>query len=80
MLQVTFLPAPSALPSCTPVSDHAQGRAWPSIAQTPSLAAADVYSIFDVLNIFCAHWFINRAHILSLALFAQKAGEGNEVS
>jgi len=80
MLQVSFLPAPSALPSCAPVSDHARGRARPSVAQTPSLDAVDVYSVFDVLNIFCVRWFVNRAHILSLALFAQKAGEGNEVT
>ena len=80
MSQVSFLPAPSTLPSCAPVSDHAQGRARPSVAQTPSLAAADVYSVFDVLNVFCARWFVNCAHILSLALFAQKAGEGNEVT
>ena len=80
MLQVTSLPAPSGLPSCAPVSDHAWGRARPSVAQTPSLAAADVYSVFNVLNIFCARWFVNHAHILSLALFAQKAGKGNKVS
>jgi len=80
MSQVSFLPAPSALLSCAPISDHAQGRARPSVAQTPSLAAVDVYSIFNVLNIFCACWFVNCAHLLSLALFAQKAGKGNEVS
>ena len=80
MSQVSSLPAPSALPSCAPVSDHARGRARPSVAQTPLSAAVDVYSVFDVLNIFRARWFINRPHILSLALFAQKAGEGNEVT
>ena len=80
MSQVSSLPAPSALPSCAPVSDHARGRARPSVAQTPLSAAVDVYSVFDVLNIFHARWYINRPHILSLALFAQKAGEGNEVT
>jgi len=80
MLQVSFLPAPSAPPSCAPVSDHAQGQAQPSVAQTTPLATVDVYSVFDVLNIFRARWFLNRAHLLSLVLFAQKAGEGNEVS
>ena len=77
---MSSLPAPSALPSCAPVSDHARGRARPSVAQTPLSAAVDVYSVFDVLNIFRARWYINRPHILSLALFAQKAGEGNEVT
>ena len=80
MLQVSSLPAPSALPSCAPISNHARGRARPSIAQTPLSAAVDVYSVFDVLNIFRAQWFVNRPHILSLALFAQKAREGNEVT
>ena len=80
MSQVSSLPAPSTLLSCAPVSDHARGRARPSIAQTSLSAAVDVYSVFDMLNIFRARWFINRLHILSLALFTQKAGEGNEVT
>ena len=80
MLQVSSLPAPSALPSCAPVSNHARGQAQPSIAQIPSSAAVDVYSIFDMLNIFYAYWFINCMQILSLALFTQKAREGNKVT
>ena len=80
MLQVSSLPAPSTLPSCAPISDHARGQAQPSVAQTLPSATIDVYSIFDVLNIFHAHWFINHLHILSLALFTQKAGEGNKVT
>ena len=80
MLQVISLPAPSALPSCAPVSNHARGQARPSIAQTPLSAAVNICSIFDMLNIFHAHWFINCTYILSLALFAQKAREGNKVT
>ena len=80
MLQASSLPAPSALPSCAPISNHARGRARPSITQIPSSAAINIYSIFDMLNIFHACWFINRLHILSLALFTQKAREGNKVT
>jgi len=80
MSQVSFLPAPSALLSYAPVSDYAWGQAQPSVTQTPSAATINVYSVFNVLNIFCARWFVNHTHILSLALFAQKAGEGNKVT
>ena len=80
MSQVSPLPAPSALLSCGPISDHTRGWARPSIAQTPPSATVNVYSIFDVLNIFCGCWFVNCLHLLSLALFAQKAGEGNKVT
>ena len=72
--------ATSTPPSCAPVSDHARGRARPSIAQTSSSAAVDVHSVFDVLNLFRARWFLNRDHLLSLVVFAQKVDTGNEIS
>jgi len=75
--------APSVTPSlpCAPVSDHARGWAQPSIAQEDTLASiATDYSVFDVLNLFCACWFINCDHILSLVVFAQKADDGNNIS
>ena len=36
-------------------------------------------SVFDVLNIFRARWFLNREHLLSLILSAVKGGDDNEV-
>ena len=33
-----------------------------------------------MLNLFCAHWFLNHNHILSLVVFAQKADNGNAIS
>ena len=77
---MSSLPATSTLPSCAPISNHTRGWAQPSITQTPFSAAIDVYSIFNMLNIFCACWFINCSYILSLAFFTQKAREGNKVT
>ena len=37
-------------------------------------------SVFDMLNIFRARWFINREHLLSLILSATKGGDNNEVT
>jgi len=37
-------------------------------------------SVFDVLNIFHARWFLNREHLLSLILSAVKGGDNNEVT
>jgi len=73
--------SPVLPPPCAPVSDHARGRARPSVAQedTPASVAAD-HSVFDVLNLFRARWFLNRDHILSLVVFAQKADDGNNIS
>ena len=50
--------------------------------QVPSTAAqaVDTYLVFDILNIFRAHWFLNHDHLLSLVTFAQKADAGNDVS
>ena len=50
--------------------------------QVPSTVpqAVDTYSVFNVLNIFHARWFLNRDHLLSLVTFAQKAEAGNDVS
>ena len=80
MLQVSSLPATSTLLSCAPISNHARGWARPSITQISLSTTINIYSVFNMLTIFHAHWFVNRMHILSLALFAQKAREGNEVT
>jgi len=37
-------------------------------------------SVFNVLNIFRACWFLNREHLLSLVLSAVKGGANNEVT
>ena len=73
--------SPVLPPPCAPVSDHAWGWAPPSVAQEDTLAsvAAD-HSVFDVLNLFRAWWFLNRDHLLSLVVFAQKANDGNNIS
>ena len=72
---------PSTVPSvlsCAPISNYTRGRARPSIAQKDM--AIDIYSVFDVLNIFCACWFLNRDHLLLLVTFAQKVEAGNDVT
>ena len=53
-----------------------------SPTQVPSATtqAVNTYSVFDVLNIFCACWFLNCNHLLSLVTFAQKAKAGNNVT
>jgi len=43
------------------------------------VAPLDNPSIFNVLNIFCACWFINCKHLLSLILSATKGGDNNEM-
>jgi len=73
--------SPVLPPLRAPVSDHARGRARPSVAQEDSSASvATDYSVFDVLNLFRARWFLNRDHILSLVVFAQKADNNNNIS
>ena len=68
-------------PPCAPVSDHAWGWAQPSVAQEDTSASvATNYLVFDVLNLFCACWFLHHDHILSLVVFAQKADDGNDIS
>ena len=37
-------------------------------------------SVFDVLNIFCARWFLNRKHLLSLILSTIKGRDNNKVT
>ena len=34
-------------------------------------------SVFDILNIFCHHWFLSRANLLASVISAQKAEDGN---
>jgi len=53
-----------------------------SPVETPSSAspAVDTYSVFNVLNIFCACWFLNPKHLLGLVTFAQKVGDGNNIT
>ena len=50
--------------------------------QVPSTVpqAVNTYSVFDVLNTFHAHWFLNYDHLLSLVTFAQKAEAGNDIT
>jgi hypothetical protein len=33
-------------------------------------------SVFDILNIFHSHWFLNRDHLIMNILSAQKAKDG----
>jgi hypothetical protein len=33
--------------------------------------------IFDILNIFCCHWFLSKDHLLTNVILAQKAEDGN---
>jgi len=44
------------------------------------MAADTVYSVFNILNIFCTCWLLNHKHLLSLVVFAQKAEDGNKVT
>ena len=77
----SLLPAAtSAPPSCAPISDHTRGQARPSIAQTSLSTAVNVHSVFNMLNLFHACWFVNCNHCLSLVVFAQKVDAGNEIS
>ena len=68
-IYVTSFPLTTTIPSMSPT-------------QVPSTVpqAVNTYSVFDVLNIFCACWFLNRDHLLTLVTFAQKAEDGNDVS
>jgi len=73
--------SPVLPPPCAPISNHAQGWAQPSVAQEDTSASvATNYSVFNMLNLFRAHWFLNRDHLLSLVVFAQKADNGNNIS
>ena len=47
----------------------------PSTASTPLI---DHPSVFEVLNLFRARWFLNREHLLSLTLSAVKGGDNND--
>ena len=49
----------------------------PSTASTPLI---DHPSVFEVLNLFRARWFLNREHLLSLTLSAVKGGENNDIT
>jgi len=79
MLSVPPLALPLPL-SCAPISDHTWGWVQPSITQTEAMIAADIYLVFDILNLFYTYWFLNHGHLLSLVVFAQKAEDGNKVT
>ena len=49
----------------------------PSTASTPLI---DHPSVFEVLNLFRARWFLNREHLLSLTLSAVKGGDNNDIT
>jgi len=46
---------------------------------TTSAPIVDHPSVFDVLNLFRAHWFLNREHLMSLILAAVKGGDNNDI-
>jgi len=49
----------------------------------PSTASAPIVnhpSVFDVLNLFRARWFLNCEHLLSLILAAVKGGNNNDIT
>ena len=49
----------------------------------PSTASAPIIdhpSVFDVLNLFRARWFLNREHLMSLILAAVKGGDNNDIT
>jgi len=48
----------------------------------PSTASAPIVdhpSVFDVLNLFRACWFLNHKHLMSLVLAAVKGGDNNDI-
>ena len=49
----------------------------------PSTASAPIVdhpSVFDVLNLFRARWFLNCKHLMSLILAAVKGGDDNDIT
>ena len=51
----------------------------PAMPSTASAPIIDHPSVFDVLNLFRACWFLNREHLLSLILAAVKGGDNNNI-
>ena len=49
----------------------------PSPASTPLI---DHPSVFEVLNLFRACWFLNREHLMSLTLTAVKGSDNNDIT
>ena len=49
----------------------------PSTASTPLI---DHPSVFEVLNLFRACWFLNREHLMSLTLAAVKGSDNNDIT
>ena len=86
---LVLLPPPSNMPSCnipppalTPPHRKAMSTLLPPVAETiPSIPLEleiDNPSIFDVLNIFRCHWFLNRDHLITNCLSSQK-DESNRI-
>ena len=69
-------PSPSKWAKKTPPSPPAPPP--PPASSPPTLEPGDGKepSVFDVLNIFCSHWFLNRDHLITDVLSAQKAEDG----
>ena len=50
-----------------------KGQVKPSTA----LPGGVELSVFDILNIFCRHWFLSRSHLVTNVISAQKAEDRN---
>src|SRR4029077_15630834 len=76
------IPSSSAVtPPCVPEAPRAGDRARPSVAQGSRVASLiDHPSVFEVLNIFRARWFVNHEHLLSCVLSAVKGGDDNSIT
>ena len=81
---MSFHSLPAHPRGCTPSSSTpspfsqagALPMAPPSKTDT-SLPWVNGASVFEVLNIFCRQWFLNRDHLISKVLSAQKDSLGN---
>ena len=49
------------------------------MASTASAPIVDHPSVFNVLNLFRARWFLNHKHLMSLILAAVKGGDNNDI-
>ena len=51
----------------------------PTMPSTTSAPIVNHPSVFDILNLFRAHWFLNHKHLMSLILAAIKGGDNNDI-
>src|SRR5487761_1837308 len=85
-MQTTFSqPSPPSRPlkwACESPSSPPSQPSGPTVAGTPAprgggASVADGPSVFEVLNIFRRQWFLNRDHLISKVVSAQKDNRGN---